>query len=87
MVELMAEKRTKWMSDKLASLTGTSSVRVSADLAYMISHIGDILKIKQHALLDPLIRDHVETLFADIEDVVERTERIRDKFAAEQGRE
>lgn len=55
----------------------TDNVRVFADLKEMIYWLGEIQQKPQAQILDPLLRDQVETLYAKIEDRVEKIKRQR----------
>ena len=57
--------------------SGTTTVRVNGDLGYMISWICEIEDLKQHQLLDPLLRPQITSRFSRIKDTVDRIEDLK----------
>jgi len=45
-------------------MTATKTIRISADLAEMLAAIGRHNSARPHRLLDPLIRERIESMFS-----------------------
>lgn len=82
---LMAKPKESASQGDFVPRTGSSTVRLSADLAYMVGWICEIEELTSIELLDPLLRKSVEARFERIRPTVQQIEELKRKGKPKEG--